>query len=227
MGAAVPRPPMPGGGGIGLPDDETGGPGGGGIGLPDDDSGGLAPIGGTTGAARSTTLAAGSGTEGPSSTARASVSGAGASGTGAGRAGPDEPLDEMTRRGVAGASSASGAGSGTGTSSAAGSGVGSDSGAGVGSSGATAGSGVGSNSGAGATSAAGSDSSAAFLAFFGFFPGSSGWTSRTKPSRSALRRVRSACASTMLEEWLFTPMPSDSQRSRTSALVIPSSRANS
>jgi hypothetical protein len=31
---------MPGGGGIGLPDDDTGGPGGGGIGLPDDDTGG-------------------------------------------------------------------------------------------------------------------------------------------------------------------------------------------
>ena len=33
---------MPGGGGIGLPDDDTGGPGGGGIGLPDEDVGGAA-----------------------------------------------------------------------------------------------------------------------------------------------------------------------------------------
>ena len=35
-----------------------------------------------------------------------------------------------------------------------------------------------------------------------------------RPSRSALRRTRSAWASTTLEEWLLTPMPSESQRSR-------------
>ena len=32
--------------------------------------------------------------------------------------------------------------------------------------------------------------------------------SRTRPSRSALRRTRSAWASTTLDEWLFTPIPS-------------------
>lgn len=40
-GAAPLRPPIPGGGGIGLPEDETGGPGGGGMGLPEDDWGGV------------------------------------------------------------------------------------------------------------------------------------------------------------------------------------------
>ncbi len=39
--------------------------------------------------------------------------------------------------------------------------------------------------------------------------------------------TRSAWASTMLEEWLFTPMPSGSQRSRASLLVSPSSFASS
>ena len=98
--------------------------------------------------------------------------------------GAEDPLDEITRRGVAGAESGSGAGAGSG-------------------------------SGAGSAT------------FFDFLPGSSGCTSRIRPSRSALRRTRSAWASTIPEEWLFTPMPSDPQRSRTSALVIPISRASS
>jgi hypothetical protein len=41
---------------------------------------------------------------------------------------------------------------------------------------------------------------AAFFAAFLGFSGSSGETSRIRPSRSALRRTRSACASMMLEE---------------------------
>ena len=57
--------------------------------------------------------------------------------------------------------------------------------------------------------------------------GSSGWTSRTIPSRSALRRTRSACASSMLEECVLTPIPSVSQRSSVSLLVRPSSLASS
>ena len=59
------------------------------------------------------------------------------------------------------------------------------------------------------------------------FTTSSGCTSRVRPSRSARRRTRSACASMMPEEWLLTPMPRASQRSKTSLFVIPSSRANS
>jgi len=50
---------------------------------------------------------------------------------------------------------------------------------------------------------------------------------RLSPSRSALRRRRSAWASTMLDEWLLTPMPSSAQRSRISLFESPSSRANS
>jgi pilus assembly protein FimV len=57
--------------------------------------------------------------------------------------------------------------------------------------------------------------------------GSSGWTSRRRPSRSALRRARSACASSMEDEWLFTPIPRDRHRSSASLLVNPSSCASS
>ncbi len=57
--------------------------------------------------------------------------------------------------------------------------------------------------------------------------GSSGWTGRRSPSASALRRTRSACASSMEEEWLFTPIPRDSASSRPSLLVRPSSLASS
>ena len=45
-------------------------------------------------------------------------------------------------------------------------------------------------------------------AFLAGFCGSSGCSSRIRPSRSALRRTRSAWASTMLDEWLLTPIPS-------------------
>ncbi len=57
--------------------------------------------------------------------------------------------------------------------------------------------------------------------------GSSGWTARRSPSLSALRRTRSAWASSIEEEWLLTPMPSDTHRSRASLFVRPSSRASS
>jgi hypothetical protein len=57
--------------------------------------------------------------------------------------------------------------------------------------------------------------------------GSSGVTSRRSPSASALRRTRSACASSMEDEWLFTPMPRDRARSSPSLLVRPSSLASS
>jgi hypothetical protein len=64
---------------------------------------------------------------------------------------------------------------------------------------------------------------AAFLAG----AGSSGWTGRRKPSASALRRTRSACASSMEDEWLLTPMPRERASSSPSLLVRPSSLASS
>ncbi len=71
----------------------------------------------------------------------------------------------------------------------------------------------------------------AFLAgaffFGGALAGSSGCSSLVRPSRSALRRTRSAWASIMPELWLFTPTPRFSESSKTSLLVIPSSRASS
>jgi hypothetical protein len=57
--------------------------------------------------------------------------------------------------------------------------------------------------------------------------GSSGCLSRRSPSRSALRRTRSAWASSMLDEWLVTPIPRSRQRSNASLLVRPSSRPSS
>ncbi|HUY66659.1 MAG TPA: hypothetical protein VMV06_07570, partial [Acidimicrobiales bacterium] len=49
---------------------------------------------------------------------------------------------------------------------------------------------------------------------------------RRRPSASALRRTRSAWASSMLEEWLLTPIPSAKQRSSASLFSRPSSRAS-
>lgn len=57
--------------------------------------------------------------------------------------------------------------------------------------------------------------------------GSSGCTARTRPSRSALRRTRSAWASSIDEEWLLTPIPSPIERSSASLFVSPSSFASS
>ena len=57
--------------------------------------------------------------------------------------------------------------------------------------------------------------------------GSSGCTGRMRPSRSALRRTRSAWASSIDEEWLFTPIPSEIERSSASLFVSPSSFASS
>ena len=92
--------------------------------------------------------------------------------------------------------------------------------------GASTGAGAGRGAGAGAVSA-GASGAAAFLVALAGLPGSSGWTSRTMPSRSALRRTRSAWASSMLEEWVLTPIPSVPQRSSVSLFVIPSSLASS
>jgi hypothetical protein len=78
----------------------------------------------------------------------------------------------------------------------------------------------------GPTMSAGSLEAFAALAA-GFSSASSGWAARRRPSRSALRRTRSAWASSMEEEWLLTPMPSDTHRSSASLFVRPSSRASS
>ncbi len=65
-----------------------------------------------------------------------------------------------------------------------------------------------------------------FVALVGL-AGSSGWTSRRSPSASALRRTRSACASSIDDEWLLTPIPRPTARSTVSLFVRPSSRASS
>jgi hypothetical protein len=57
--------------------------------------------------------------------------------------------------------------------------------------------------------------------------GASGWTSRRSPSASALRRTRSAWASSMEDEWLLTPMPRERASSSPSLLLRPNSLANS
>jgi hypothetical protein len=58
--------------------------------------------------------------------------------------------------------------------------------------------------------------------------GSSGGCSlRTRPSLFARRRTRSACASSIPEECVLTPMPSANERSRHSLFVSPSSLASS
>ncbi len=53
--------------------------------------------------------------------------------------------------------------------------------------------------------------------------GSGGPEPATRPSRSALRRTRSAWASCIDDDALFTPMPRDSARRRVSSLLRPSS----
>ena len=242
---------------MGLPVCEIGaGPpalGGGGIGAPDGEEGsaraaGDRPCPGADGPRR-----AGASSDPGRAAGRGAGDGEGAEGGAAGAGGRADcvPLERIGRRGAGGAGGstrAAGAcgvatsGSTSGSRAAAagasttGSGWGSGSGAGAGTS--STGVGAGDGSGAGASAAAGGDSSvgasAASAAFFlagaflaGVFLGSSGCCSRRMPSWSALRRTRSACASCTLEEWLFTPMPSCSQRSRSSLFESPSSFASS
>ena len=57
--------------------------------------------------------------------------------------------------------------------------------------------------------------------------GSSTVGSRRSPSASARRRTRSARGSSMLDEWLFTPILRRSHRSSTTWFSTPSSRASS
>lgn len=84
---------------------------------------------------------------------------------------------------------------------------------------------------AGASPSAESASTFLVAAFFAaaFFAGltSSGWASRFRPSRSALRRTRSACASSIEDDTLRTSMPISFDRSSASLFVRPSSLASS
>jgi hypothetical protein len=183
-----------------LPDDDTGGPGGGGIGLPEADNGGVAPGGGSRDASGSMTLAARSGTDGPSSWGTGSKLGWATTGSGSTTllGGAEEPLEEITRFGaeVSGSGVGSGAGVGSGSSSGSivGSGSCSDTGSG---SDACVGSGVGSSDGLALAGLALAGLALAGLALAGLALAglaftSSGCTSRLRPSRSALRRARSA-----------------------------------
>ncbi len=80
-----------------------------------------------------------------------------------------------------------------------------------------------------AAPAVGAADFAALVAFAAFLAGagSSGWTGRRNPSASAFRRTRSACASSMEDEWLLTPIPRERASSSPSLLVRPSSLASS
>lgn len=214
-------PGRPGGGGIGLPDCERGGPGGGGIGFPERDVG---PAGASGGVFFGSASIAGRGfdspLEAPSGFAGFSAFGVAVGGGATGPSGTTrrESFDETILLGIAksGSSFASttfGVDPGTVSVAAATSSICSGSGLGTGS-----GSGVG--SGSAATSTGGGVAAAFFSGAFFFaggflvetggvfsafasgsgFSSSSGGVSRTRPSRSALRRTRSAWASTMLDE---------------------------
>ena len=89
------------------------------------------------------------------------------------------------------------------------------------------GGGLGAAAGGGAAAAAGCGLGALAGLLGGLASAPRAGPSRMRPSRSALRRTRSACASSMLEEWVLTPMPSVAQRSSVSLLVSPSSLASS
>ena len=200
------------------------------MGLPVDETGGRGGMGARAAGASGADAAGAAGAEASGVSGAVGATEGGAAGAGASRRGPALPDDEMTRLGAAGRGCST-------------AGAGVDSGAGTAGVGSTSGVSVATGAG-GATEVASSASSVVFFAaafFAGAFlaadffaavflagaSGSSGWTSRTSPSRSALRRTRSAWASTTLEEWLFTPIPSATHRSKVSLFVRPSSRASS
>ena len=241
VGAAV-RPPCPGGGGMGRPDRPRGGPGGGGMGLPE------CPLGATSGEGRGgggrrtvggaapagPAVPAPGGAPGPGPRAPSPSGGtaraAGASGTATGRGGRPAPVEVTTRRGSAGAAGGRTrrAGAGGGGGGCGGGGGAAAGGAGEGAS--TVCSATGASVGAAtSTGSSGADVAAGASAFEPLtdFLGSSGCSSRTRPSRRALRRTRSAWASSTPEEWVFTPMPNPTHRSRASLFVRPSSFASS
>ncbi len=220
---------------------DMGGPGGGPPGAPaggrapsgTEGRAGGAPVGGAMRAAGCSTPGRGGrgGSAGLLEMTRPPMGGRGASTSGAG-VGADAGAGASEDAGVGAGASATGAAAGAAAGVAAGASAASaTAGAGAGAS-ATTGAGASADAAGAASTAAGaasdSDVADAFLAApFLTGLGSSGCWSRVSPSRSALRRTRSACASMMLDEWLLTPMPSASHRSRVSLLVIPSSLASS
>jgi len=214
---------MPGGGGIGLPPmPRNGGAAASASLLRVGGAGGAEGGSGTdVGGASAAAAGAAAGSEGSGGAGRAAggggVGGAGRAASSStrrtGGAGRPLPL-EVTRRAPLDAGRVGGG---------VGGGVGGASGVGV----AAAGAG-GASAGALAVSADfGALLAVAALVDFLALAGSSGWTSRVRPSRSALRMTRSACASSMLEECVLTPIPSEMQRSSVSLFVIPSSLASS
>jgi len=234
-GGAVPRPPMPGGGGIGLPlaprrggagvsDPPSVGPGAEGASTGGATAGG-AEAAGAGGAAAGGAEAAGAGAGTVVGAGGSEAAGAGGTGAGAesGAMAEGRTGSSSRRRGVRGRSLPLEVTSRAGGRGATGAGVGAGTSAGVDS---TTGTGAGGGAGASATGVS-TGEVAAFFVTLAALAGSSGWTSRTSPSRSALRRTRSAWASSMLEECVLTPIPSSLQRSSVSLLVNPSSLASS
>ncbi len=228
---------------MGLPVDEIGGrrPGGGGMDRPRGAGAAAGAPGGVPTGGAAGRAGAGAGAVAEAAAGRRTSA---SSTTGRG-GGCSLPLEVKTRRGGvaagAGAAGAAGAAGEAATGTTAGAGAGSVR-SGTATSGAAGSGSVGTSvtvvtatAGSGAAGAASGSASGAALAALAvlalglaaFFSGSGGCSSRTRPSRSALRRTRSAWASTTLEECDLTPIPSDSQRSSVSLLVSPSSRASS
>jgi len=234
----------PGGGGMGRPEVERGGPGGGGMGLPEALSGGWAPRwSAVSGPSRPGPDAAGRAGGGPcvgapcvgAPWAGACPAPGAAPARWVGRGGGGGMVTSLagrlrTRplRALAGASVP--APDRSSLRSAAAAGTEGTWAAGRDAPRAAAGAGTGADGGAsaGVAAAGGAAVPAAALARWGLAAaGSSGWTSRRSPSASALRRTRSAWASSIDEEWLLTPMPKDTARSSASLFVKPSSLASS
>ena len=190
---------MPGGGGIGRPDGLIGRPGGGGIGRPDALSGGRIGAAGASPASPLVGRCVGRIVVGPSLGVTRGAGGlTGATGrlrTTRGASGAGAVLDASDD---AGAPSTAGAGAGVGVGEVVASTL--------------------------TVATAGASGDAAPLGRVDFvFVGSSGATSRRKPWASALRRMRSACASSIEAEGLEAPMPNVWASASNSLLVRPSS----
>ena len=184
-----------------MPDELRNGAGGG---------AGLSPMEGADGAA-----VGGAAADAAGATGLGSGAGAGR-GTGAGI----PPVERTTlRRGGAGASTTGAAGASTVT--------GSATGAGTSTAGATGSGASTTGSAFGATFLAGASAFLAFAFSLGAAFGSSTIGSPRRPRLSASRRMRSADGSSMLDEWLLTPILSSSERSSTTWFSTPSSRASS
>ena len=209
------RRPAPGGGGIGRPVALTGGAGGAAGSVVAVDA--AAGSGAAAAAGRSAGAGAGAGAGVGAGAGAGAGTAAGGAATGAGRgAGAPTsgitPVERTTRCG-ADAGTSIGGSSRSGTSTGAGAGAGSST----------------------VTSVVVSSTTGSALALvlaavrlgLGSGSGASTTTSRRRPSLSARRRTRSAEGSSMLDEWLLTPIFRRSARSRTTWFSTPSSLASS